>query len=141
MSPMVRTAPHKEKNVAERPPCRKTVAKRPPMHRKHIFPGGGGERLLLPPPCGRGTLFVGTSDLDIGYTCYVFLVFTYEVYVYTGDVWNAGTDANVYMSLYGERGDTGVRQLLHSSKNDRFTKGQVSYISSLLPVIKIFLSS
>ena len=32
---------------------------------------------------------------------------TYEVSVMTGDVRGAGTDANVYIILYGEEGDSG----------------------------------
>ena len=33
---------------------------------------------------------------------------TYEVSVTTGDVKGAGTDANVYLTLYGETSDTGL---------------------------------
>ena len=43
---------------------------------------------------------------------------TYHVYVYTGDKLGAGTDANVYMTLYGEVDDTGT-VLLKSSKTNR----------------------
>ncbi|XP_075440426.1 oxygen-regulated protein 1 isoform X2 [Ascaphus truei] len=48
----------------------------------------------------------------------------YEVRVVTGDLWNAGTEANVYMLMHGERGDTGSRQLLRSSKPRKCVKGQ-----------------
>ena len=51
----------------------------------------------------------------------------YNVQVETGEVWNGGTDANVYVTLYGDRGDTGVRQLLHSNRPDKFKKGNVSH--------------
>ncbi|NXI51263.1 LOXH1 protein, partial [Chloroceryle aenea] len=37
---------------------------------------------------------------------------------------NAGTEADVYISVYGERGDTGSRQLLRSQKQKPFLKGQ-----------------
>ncbi|NXG12561.1 LOXH1 protein, partial [Sakesphorus luctuosus] len=37
---------------------------------------------------------------------------------------NAGTEADVYISVYGERGDTGSRQLLKSQKSKKFLKGQ-----------------
>ncbi|KAM6289832.1 lipoxygenase homology domain-containing protein 1 [Aegotheles albertisi] len=51
---------------------------------------------------------------------------TYEVHVLTGDVWGAGTDANVFLSIYGvERGDTGERQLKRSNNLNKFEKGQV----------------
>ena len=32
---------------------------------------------------------------------------TYHVHVYTGDKRGAGTDANVFITLYGEHDDTG----------------------------------
>uniref|UniRef100_A0A8C6YX29 Lipoxygenase homology PLAT domains 1 n=1 Tax=Nothoprocta perdicaria TaxID=30464 RepID=A0A8C6YX29_NOTPE len=50
---------------------------------------------------------------------------TYEVHVLTGNVWGAGTDANVFLNIYGVgRGDTGERQLKRSSCFDKFEKGQ-----------------
>ncbi|XP_076185068.1 oxygen-regulated protein 1 [Aptenodytes patagonicus] len=51
-------------------------------------------------------------------------VTVYEVHVTTGELWNAGTEADVYISVYGERGDTGSRQLLRSQKPNKFLKGQ-----------------
>ena len=33
---------------------------------------------------------------------------TYQVSVTTGDLKGAGTDANVYLTLYGETSDTGL---------------------------------
>uniref|UniRef100_A0A8C5JCF1 Oxygen-regulated protein 1 n=1 Tax=Junco hyemalis TaxID=40217 RepID=A0A8C5JCF1_JUNHY len=51
-------------------------------------------------------------------------VTVYIVHVTTGDLWNAGTEADVYISVYGERGDTGSRQLLRSQKAKKFLKGQ-----------------
>ncbi|XP_065519706.1 lipoxygenase homology domain-containing protein 1 isoform X2 [Lathamus discolor] len=51
---------------------------------------------------------------------------TYEVHVLTGSVWGAGTDANVFLSIYGiGRGDTGERQLKRSNNLNKFEKGQV----------------
>lgn len=50
----------------------------------------------------------------------------YEVHVATGELWNAGTVANVYISVYGEKGDTGSRQLLQSKGSFNFLRGQVS---------------
>ncbi|XP_076018180.1 lipoxygenase homology domain-containing protein 1 [Genypterus blacodes] len=49
---------------------------------------------------------------------------SYEVHVFTGIVWGAGTDANVFISLYGEIGDTGERRLRYSDKMNKFEKGQ-----------------
>lgn len=60
-------------------------------------------------------------------SCHLLLSVTvYKVHVTTGDLWNAGTEADVYISVYGERGDTGSRQLLRSQKSKKFLKGQVS---------------
>lgn len=43
--------------------------------------------------------------------------------MFTGDVKGAGTDANVFITMYGEYGDTGERQLgkseTHSNKFER----------------------
>lgn len=51
---------------------------------------------------------------------------TYEVQVITGNVPKAGTDANVYLTIYGEEyGDTGERPLKKSDKSNKFEQGQV----------------
>ncbi|KFQ09587.1 Lipoxygenase homology domain-containing protein 1, partial [Leptosomus discolor] len=51
---------------------------------------------------------------------------TYEVHILTGNIWGAGTDANVFLSIYGVgRGDTGERQLKRSNNLNKFEKGQV----------------
>ncbi|KAH3831729.1 hypothetical protein DPMN_104999, partial [Dreissena polymorpha] len=49
----------------------------------------------------------------------------YQVDVITGDVWGGGTDANVYITIYGDRGDTGVRQLYADTKGVYFKQGQI----------------
>ncbi|KAM9858421.1 lipoxygenase homology domain-containing protein 1 [Aulostomus maculatus] len=49
---------------------------------------------------------------------------TYEVCVITGDVLGAGTDANVYINIYGENGDTGERYLKNSGNLNKFERGQ-----------------
>ena len=50
----------------------------------------------------------------------------YEVFVHTGSVSGAGTDANVYIHLFGELGDSGERKLASSSTHtDKFEKGNV----------------
>lgn len=51
---------------------------------------------------------------------------SYEVHVFTGTMWGAGTDANVYINIYGEVGDTGERKLRKSNHLNKFEKGQVS---------------
>ncbi|CDQ62070.1 unnamed protein product [Oncorhynchus mykiss] len=49
---------------------------------------------------------------------------TYEVCVFTGDMLGAGTDANVYINIYGENGDTGERLLRKSGNLNKFESGQ-----------------
>lgn len=41
-------------------------------------------------------------------------------------MWGAGTDANVYINIYGENGDTGERPLKKSNNLNKFERGQVS---------------
>ncbi|XP_071988971.1 lipoxygenase homology domain-containing protein 1 isoform X1 [Engystomops pustulosus] len=49
---------------------------------------------------------------------------TYEIHVFTGTMWGAGTDANVFVTIYGEVGDTGERHLKKSNHLNKFEKGQ-----------------
>jgi hypothetical protein len=47
------------------------------------------------------------------------------VYVNTGDVWGAGTDANVSLILFGFRGDSGEQKLTSSETNkNKFERKQ-----------------
>ncbi|XP_012657455.1 lipoxygenase homology domain-containing protein 1 [Otolemur garnettii] len=67
---------------------------------------------------------------------------TYEVQVITGNVPKAGTDANVYLTIYGEEyGDTGERPLKKSDKSNKFEQGQTDtftiYAIDLGPLAKI----
>lgn len=51
---------------------------------------------------------------------------TYKVSVMTGDVYGAGTDANVFLTVYGDQGDTGERKLRKSETNgNKFERGSV----------------
>lgn len=53
---------------------------------------------------------------------------TYTVRVFTGNEFGAGTDANVFLNIYGENGDTGERQLKDSASNmNKFERNQVNY--------------
>uniref|UniRef100_A0A8C6URX6 Lipoxygenase homology domains 1b n=1 Tax=Neogobius melanostomus TaxID=47308 RepID=A0A8C6URX6_9GOBI len=49
---------------------------------------------------------------------------TYEVSVFTGGTMGAGTDAKVFVNIYGENGDTGERYLKSSNNLNKFEKGQ-----------------
>ena len=46
----------------------------------------------------------------------------YKVSVYTGDRSGAGTDANVYITLFGENGDSGEK-IIDDNKNN-FERGE-----------------
>ncbi len=51
---------------------------------------------------------------------------TYHVYVYTGDKFGAGTDANVYIVLFGDNDDTGEVWLKTSKTNkNKFERKQM----------------
>uniref|UniRef100_A0A3Q3R3S5 PLAT domain-containing protein n=1 Tax=Monopterus albus TaxID=43700 RepID=A0A3Q3R3S5_MONAL len=56
---------------------------------------------------------------------------TYKVSVRTGNMYGAGTDANVFITIYGDLGDTGERKLAKSenSKNKFERGGQVDKFS------------
>jgi hypothetical protein len=47
----------------------------------------------------------------------------YEITVWTGDIRGAGTDANVFVQMYGELGKTEEYQL--RNRTDNFEQGQV----------------
>ena len=50
----------------------------------------------------------------------------YTIRVFTGDVRGAGTNANVFLTLYGDRGDSGERKLVKSETHmDKFERNQV----------------
>ncbi|XP_075323805.1 LOW QUALITY PROTEIN: lipoxygenase homology domain-containing protein 1 [Odontesthes bonariensis] len=57
----------------------------------------------------------GAEDLEVN---------TYEVCVFTGDMLGAGTDANVFINIYGENGDTGERFLRNSDNLNKFEQAQ-----------------
>ena len=54
---------------------------------------------------------------------------TYLIKVRTGDVRGAGTDANVYMQLFGNQDDTGIIQLKSSNNRNKWERAQVDEFS------------
>lgn len=51
---------------------------------------------------------------------------TYNVYVYTGDKFGAGTDADVFVQLFGEEDDTGHINLKSSKTHkNKFERNQM----------------
>ncbi|XP_016325596.1 lipoxygenase homology domain-containing protein 1-like [Sinocyclocheilus anshuiensis] len=67
-----------------------------------------------------GTLKVIETEVDDALE-----IHTYTVAVTTGDVYGAGTDANVFITLYGDMGDTGERKLSKSENSNKFERGSV----------------
>ncbi|NWI91847.1 LOXH1 protein, partial [Pitta sordida] len=65
-------------------------------------------------------------------------VYKYVVSVHTGDCWGAETFANVYITLYGKRGDTGVRKL-HTSliKGRKFQRNKIMMDSFLVEAVSL----
>jgi len=56
-------------------------------------------------------------------------VVKYAVKVHTGKKAGAGTDADVFLNIFGSQGDTGERPLTRSSTNkNKFESGQVCRI-------------
>ena len=47
------------------------------------------------------------------------------VHVKTGDKSGAGTDSDVFIALFGEKGDTGERELQRSEHINKFERNQV----------------
>ena len=74
------------------------------------------------------TMYSGPNpDCSLYFVC--ISVVQYDVSVYTGSRRGAGTDANVFLNLFGEQGDTGDRALKHSKTNiNKFENGQVGDI-------------
>lgn len=69
-------------------------------------------------------LFFSPQDLnDLTLSLSSFSGNKYEVKVYTGDVIGAGTDADVFINIFGEYGDTGNRFKLFSSHSQNFLSG------------------
>lgn len=63
----------------------------------------------------------------------------YKVSVRTGDMFGAGTDASVFLTIYGDLGDTGERKLAKSENNkNKFERGQVSKERSNTPGPSIY---
>ena len=49
----------------------------------------------------------------------------YTVDVYTGDKFMGGTNANVFLTMYGDKGDSGEKKLVKSQHMDKFERNQV----------------
>ena len=64
-----------------------------------------------------------------------FPALTYEVFVLTGDCRGAGTEADIKLTLFGEFGSSGERQLLKSMNHSRrFRRGQVNIMKLVVHI-------
>lgn len=60
----------------------------------------------------------------------IFTEVDYVLKVKTGDIFGAGTDANVYVTMTGENGDTGERKLQDADNINKFERAQVFCITA-----------
>ena len=66
----------------------------------------------------------------------------YQVFVHTGDKRGAGTNANIFLNIFGELGDTGDRPLKESKSNrDKFERNQVSLVDDRLHLICVIINN
>ena len=66
----------------------------------------------------------------------------YQVFVHTGDKRGAGTNANIFLNIFGELGDTGDRPLEKSKNNrDKFERNQVSLVDDRLHFICVTINT
>ena len=66
----------------------------------------------------------------------------YQVFVHTGDKRGAGTNANIFLNIFGELGDTGDRPLEASKSNrDKFERNQVSLVDDRVHFICVVINT
>ena len=66
----------------------------------------------------------------------------YQAFVHTGDKRGAGTNANIFLNIFGELGDTGDRPLEKSKSNrDKFERNQVSLVDDRLHFICVTINT
>lgn len=77
---------------------------------------------------GENTFMTDFLADGVENSCSVLPVVKYEVTVFVGDRWAASTDADVHVTLFGSKGDSGKRRLYHSVSNHErmFQRKQVS---------------
>jgi hypothetical protein len=72
------------------------------------------------------------SSLCLTVHCTVVL---YSVQIFTGNIPGAGTDAKVYITIYGDLGDTGERYLGKSeNRTNKFERGTVGGAQRVCPL-------
>ena len=61
-------------------------------------------------------------------TYFPFLAKPYQIKIFTGDISMAGTDSNVFLRVYGRKGESGEKQLKDSDTHmNKFERGNVSF--------------
>lgn len=80
----------------------------------------------------RNTLKAHSVDVQLAYSysdhvCVPSSVIKYRVTICTGNVSGSGTDATVFLNIFGDLGDTGERLMITSKNNvNKFESGNVS---------------
>ncbi len=80
------------------------------------------------------------SQANIKFSLLFYSDTTYKIRVHTADVRNAGTDANVFLMIFGSKGDSGELALKNSETHrDKFERGQTDdFTFSLLSLGKTY---
>lgn len=87
-------------------------------------------RIQTPPKTMKKFQFFSSNFFRFQFLIFSILVITYEVYVQTGDRLGAGSKVNVKITIFGEYGNSGERQLLRSKTHrNKFQRGQVRNLS------------
>lgn len=73
-------------------------------------------------------LSVGWS-LNVSYYNILCTGCQYQVMVQIGDRWGSETDADLYITLFGENGDSGLQWLKDSDNDEKFLKNQVWFVT------------
>lgn len=72
-------------------------------------------------------LYTFKSLMYLGYDS-LSLVVNYQVYISTGHQEHAETTSSIYLCIYGDRGDSGLRLLAKSDQPIKFQRGMVSML-------------
>ena len=95
----------------------------------------------LPRSAENVTKVVVATSSEGSRTIVLLAVVMYYIYTYTGSNQGSATDADIYVNLVGELGDTGSRHMLRSNNHVKFQQGQVERLLLLVHVSQKFTVS
>lgn len=67
---------------------------------------------------------------------FVFPEHPWSLWIWTSDLASAGTDADVYVQVYGEKGKSD--ELMLDNKTDNFEQGQVDRFMESIPLFYLY---